>query len=159
MSAPPLNETPSPCKTTARTDSSLDSAENAVVNSAIITALSALRTSGRAHVTRTIGPCRSTRSVSNVMRSHPEDAEARRRQRRVRGRGDAEGEHRARVGRIDDAVIPQPRGGIVRIAFCLVFVKDRTGELVLLFFRHRAAARAERFHADGQQDARRLRSS
>src|SRR5215472_17331770 len=116
MSAPPLNDAPSPCRTTARTDSSLDKAENAAVSSAIICALSALRTSGRAHVTRTTGPCRSTRNVSNLIRSHPEDAEARRRQRRVCGGGDAEGEHRARVGRIDDAVIPQARGGIVRIA-------------------------------------------
>ena len=42
--------------------------------------------------------------------SHPEDAEARLRDRRVERGGDAQGEDPPRVERIDDAVVPQPGG-------------------------------------------------
>ena len=66
--------------------------------------------------------------------SHAEDAELRRRDRRVERRRQRQAEHAARLRRIDDAVVPQPRGGVVRMALRLVLRADRRLER-LLFLR------------------------
>src|SRR5690242_10877295 len=47
---------------------------------------------------------------------HPEHAEARRWNRRVQRRRNREAEHVARLRRIDDAVVPQPRAREIRVA-------------------------------------------
>src|SRR5690606_29145885 len=53
-------------------------------------------------------------------RLHPEHAKAGWLDRRVEGGRHRESEHAAGIGRIDDAVVPQPGGGIPRAA--LVFI-------------------------------------
>ena len=53
-------------------------------------------------------------------RSHPEHPEAWSVDRRARRRVEAEREHLARVERVDHAVVPQPRGGVVGVALPLV---------------------------------------
>ena len=53
-------------------------------------------------------------------RSHPEDPERRRRDRGVQRRRDAQPQHRPRVDRIDDAVVPEARRAEVRAALVLV---------------------------------------
>jgi len=50
-------------------------------------------------------PWRSTSAAS-----HPEDAEPRLRDRGVQRGGDGEAQHVAGLGRVDDAIVPQPRG-------------------------------------------------
>ena len=55
---------------------------------------------------------------------HPEDAEGRLGNRRVQRGRDAEREHAARVERVDDAVVPQARGRVVRVALLLVLRAD-----------------------------------
>ena len=61
-------------------------------------------------------------------RLHPEHAELRRSDRRVQTGGDAEPEHAAGIGRVDDAVVPQARGGVVGIALRFVLLADRRPE-------------------------------
>src|SRR5690606_37046922 len=58
-------------------------------------------------------------------RSHPEDAEARFLHRGIEAGGKGEAQHAARLGRQDDAVVPQARGGVIGVAFLLVAVADR----------------------------------
>ncbi len=52
--------------------------------------------------------------------SHAKDAERALGHRRVRRGREAEREHAARVERVDDAVVPEPRGRVVRVALRLV---------------------------------------
>src|SRR5919202_4550037 len=52
--------------------------------------------------------------------SHPEDPEGRGGDVGVERGGQAERQHRARVDRVDDAVVPQPRGRVVRVTLGLV---------------------------------------
>ena len=44
---------------------------------------------------------------------------------RVRDRGQRQAQHAARVERIDDAIVPEPRRGIVRMSLALVLLADR----------------------------------
>src|SRR5262249_32380661 len=64
--------------------------------------------------------------------SHPKYAELGLRNRRVQRRGKRQSEHTARLGGGDDAVVPQPCGGIIGIAFGIVLLADRLLELLLL---------------------------
>src|SRR5882762_1065921 len=57
-------------------------------------------------------------------RSHSEHAEDRLGDRRVQCRCETERENPARVERIDDAVVPEPRRGVVGVAFALVLLAD-----------------------------------
>src|SRR5580700_4113456 len=56
--------------------------------------------------------------------SHPEDAVAGRLERGVGGRGQREPEDPAGAGRVDDPVVPQPGGRVVRVALVLVLLAD-----------------------------------
>src|SRR4029077_3150795 len=67
--------------------------------------------------------------------SHPEHAEPCRRNRRVERRGERKRQHAARLGRQDDTVVPEPCGGVVRIALRLVLGADRRLEGILLLGR------------------------
>ena len=55
-------------------------------------------------------------------RLHPEDAVADVAERRAGARRERLGEHVARVARVDDAVVPQARGGVDRAALVLVLL-------------------------------------
>src|SRR6202521_3835933 len=74
-------------------------------------------------------PCRGSAAWPT---SHPENAEARRRYRRIQGCREAQRQHAARFLRRDDAVVPQPRGRVKRIAFGLVLGAHRYLERLLL---------------------------
>src|SRR5579862_612388 len=56
--------------------------------------------------------------------SHPEDAVAGRLERGAGGRRQREPEDPAGAGRVDDPVVPQPGGRIVRVALVLVLLAD-----------------------------------
>src|SRR5262249_30869622 len=62
--------------------------------------------------------------IARPYRLHAEDAEAGLRDRRVERGGDAEGEHASGVERVDDPVVPQPRGRVVGVALLLVLRTD-----------------------------------
>src|SRR4051794_11908696 len=73
-----------------------------------------------------VGAARNARwTPSGAPALHPEDAEARLRDRRMDGGLDPERQDAPRVERIDDAVVPQPRGREVRRALALVGLEDR----------------------------------
>src|SRR5580692_6097343 len=56
---------------------------------------------------------------------HPEDAEAGGlARRRVEAGGERQRKHHARIGGIDDAVIPDARGGVIGMALTLVLRAD-----------------------------------
>src|SRR3954467_863928 len=101
-----------------------------------------------------ISPRLATRRQSKrgFTRSHPKDAVAGRRERRaVRGRRQAQTEHPAGVDRIDDAVVPEPSGRVVRRALLLVLRADRCGERLLFLGRPRAAAGFDAVPANGRE--------
>src|SRR5208283_3301803 len=76
-----------------------------------------------------------TSRASGVAASHPEHAEARCLDRRIEGCGDAKTQHHAGLGRIDDAVIPNPRARIIGMRLALESLADR--RLEELFFLRR----------------------
>src|SRR4051794_28067616 len=66
-------------------------------------------------------------------RSHPKDAELRRGDRCVEACRQGECKHVACLCRIEDAIVPQSRGGVVRGSLQLVLVQNRLPNLLLLF--------------------------
>src|SRR3989442_642130 len=85
-----------------------------------------------------ISPRLATSTVSNIAGSalpvllHAEDAVTRLGQGHVGARGEGEAEDRARLQRVDHAVVPEPCGGVVGVALRLVLAADRGPELRLL---------------------------
>src|SRR5436305_15254499 len=76
---------------------------------------------GRVRMIRTaISPRFAIRTDSNIPPSHPEDAVADGLQRCVRGGRQGQGQDPAGVQRVDDAVVPEPGGGVVGVALRLV---------------------------------------
>src|SRR5258707_10889427 len=88
--------------------------------------------------------------------SHAKDTKGRVRSRGVESSGDTQAEHGARIGWVDDAVIPQARGAVVGVAFGLVFGQDRRLELLLLGGGPRRATSSPAFLSHGEQRTRRL---
>src|ERR1700731_133722 len=83
--------------------------------------------------TRTaISPRFATITVSNMSSLHPKDAVGRLAEGSVRTRAQCQGQNGARVEGIDDAVVPEPRGGIVRVALGLVALANGSAEGLLL---------------------------
>src|SRR5215813_15618364 len=85
-------------------------------------------------------PTRTGRQVaSSGLRTapslHPEHPELRLRDRRVERSREGQPEHAARLLRRDDAVVPQPRRGVIGIALGLVAVADRLLERLLFLGR------------------------
>src|ERR1700687_1570353 len=80
---------------------------------------------------------------------HPKDAEARFLDGRIEARGECESEHATRIDGIDDTIVPEPRGGVIRVALALVLVANRRLEGFLFFLGPRPALRlhAVAFHA------------
>src|SRR5690349_4350357 len=93
----------------------------------------------RVRITRTaISPRLATSTVSNILRviaSHPEDAVGHRLERRVRGDRERKSHHGSGVRRVDDAVVPQPRGRVVGVALMFVLLADGRLERLLLVSR------------------------
>src|SRR6478672_5711697 len=125
-SAPAEKERPAPESTTRRTPSSASMERNASVSSAMSASSNALWRSGRFMVMTPTGPCRSIARL--VVISHAEHAEARLLPGCVVGGGERQAQHAARVGRVDHAVVPEPRGGVVGVALLLVLLADRALE-------------------------------
>src|SRR4051812_35226758 len=119
-------------------------------------------------ITRTaISPRLATSTVSNIRsppgtfgaespESHPEDAVAQLAERRVGARREGETEHGAGLRRVDDAVVPETGGGVVRVALVLVLLADRRLERLLVLGRPFLAARLEPVAAHLGQHAGRL---
>src|SRR4029453_4237769 len=90
------------------------------------------------------------------VRSHPEHAEALLLDRRIERRRYRQPEDAARIGRIDDAVVPEACAGIVRIALTLVLIADRRLERLLVFLAPGFARGLEATAAHGREHARGL---
>src|ERR1700712_2426046 len=89
---------------------------SAPASASLYTATDRMPIARSVRITRTaISPRLATSTVENpaevIGRSHPEDAEGRVGQRGVGGDGQGQAEHGAGVGRVDHAVVPEPRGG------------------------------------------------
>src|SRR5262249_412657 len=145
-----------------------------VVSSPIRASSKALRTSGRERTTRATGPRFSTRTrgmsssliadeiprrlgttrpTTSSASSHPEDADARLLHRRVVGRREPEREGRARLRRVEHAVVPDPGGRVVRVALPLVLLQRRPLELGNLLRSHeRLAGPRQLLLLDGRED-------
>src|SRR3954453_8251675 len=91
-------------------------------------------------ITRTaISPRLATRTVEKFTTSHPEHAVGDRFDRRLAHHRKRQSENGSGVGGVDDAVVPQPSGRIVRVALAFVLLADRGLEVLLLLGRHLAA--------------------
>jgi hypothetical protein len=87
---------------------------------------------------------------------HAEDAELGRQDGGVERCGNAEAQRTPRLRRVEDAVVPDARGGVVGMALSFVLLTDRRLEFLLVFF---APLLARDFHAvalDGGQHRGRL---
>jgi hypothetical protein len=84
-----------------------------------------------------ISPRLATRIRVNT--GHPEDAEAGRRESARYRPPRAPAERVARVQRVDDAVVPQPRGGVVGGPFALVFSRIGSPDLRVFGLAERAS--------------------
>src|SRR5205085_1759151 len=84
---------------------------------------------GRCTPGTTISPRLATSTVVNISPSdpalHPEDAVAERGELGPGARRERESQHVAGPHRVDDAVVPQPGGGVVRVALLLVLRPHR----------------------------------
>src|SRR5471032_1509614 len=113
----------------ARTISLRPRPSKARASSAIVVSLNALRTSGRFRVTVATLPSMTIFRVSNSMfslsRSHAENAELRVRNFGVQRGRQAQAQHHAGVGRVDHAIVPQARGGVIRVALVFILLLDR----------------------------------
>src|SRR5215510_2625604 len=83
--------------------------------------------------------------------SHAEDAEARLGYGLFEAERETQRETAARVDGIDDAVVPEPRGGVVRIALFFVLLADRRLECGLFLGAPRAALALDGVAAHGGQ--------
>src|SRR5450631_1915 len=156
-SAPAENDLPAPDRTIARIPSSASIERRASVISAISTSSNALWRSGRFMVMSPRGPCRSmARDSLTRFPLHAEDAEARLFDGRIQGCSESEAEDPARVGRVDDAVVPEPRRRIVRMALPLVLLADRILERILVRLRPLLAFRLEAVAPNGREHRGRL---
>src|SRR3954468_2656790 len=149
-SAPAQKAGPFPARTSTRIALSFLMSSKTFFNWEIKESSNAFLTSGRFRVTQATPSFFSTRSITSCLcASHPKDAELRLFDRGVQGCGDGEAEQAPGIGRIDDAVVPEPRARIVGMALGLVLLAQRLLEGFLVLFRFEIAA-------DGSEDARRL---
>src|SRR5256885_727474 len=132
--APAQKAGPSAASTTARTSLRLPTEWKAWVMSAMTSSLKALRTSGWVSVMVARGPWNSRVSAVVFMKylaarkegppSHAEHAEARVLYGSVARGRQAQRQHAARVGRVDDAIVPQARRRVIGVALILVLLAD-----------------------------------
>ena len=84
---------------------------------------------------------------------HAKHAETLRLDRRVERGGDRQAEYAAGVGGVDDAVVPQPRTGVIRVTLSLVLLADRRFEGFFLLGRPGLAGGFDAVTLDGGQHA------
>src|SRR5882762_11096308 len=76
-----------------------------------------------------ISPLLAMRILLNILgflaALHPEDAEVGRLDRRVEAGREGKAEHHAGLRRVDDAVVPEPRAGVVGVTLGLVLLQQR----------------------------------
>src|SRR5579885_3805406 len=84
---------------------------------------------------------RPGRAGANIAPLHPKHPEARLRHRRIERRRERQRQHTARLRRRDDAVVPEPRRSVVRIALGFVLIADRRLEFFFLDLGPAAAVR------------------
>src|SRR5690242_7981533 len=172
-SAPAQKLRPLPHSTTTRTSGSTSTAATASVRSAMSVSSKALWTSGRSstiHATPSRRSSVSARYALGVPRAarfrvavfrvvflavgmtlHPENAEARGLDRPVEGSRNREPEHAARVGGVDDAVVPQACARVIGMALALVLRADRRLERLLVLVGPGAASGLDRVPANRRQ--------
>src|SRR5512134_849445 len=154
MSAPAQKFLPAPVMTTARTLGVDSSFLSVAVSASTISASKALCTSGRFSITVALPSASIWESIFWLMvwgrfkrrtLSHAENAEARLLDWRGEARRDSERQGVARLPGIDDAVVPQPGGGVVGARLARVLLHDRRLECILLLPAPLLAALLERF--------------
>src|SRR5688572_25637064 len=158
MSAPAQKLAPAPVTTTTRTRASVASATSAACSSCTVVPSRALCLSGRFSVS-VATPRASTLVVTRGMAEHlhAEDAVAFRSRLRSAHRGaDRLAEHAARVDRIDDAIVPEPRSSVVRIALRFVLLANLAHERLTFAVRPRLVARLQTVAAHCRKHLRRL---
>src|SRR5205807_2873810 len=87
---------------------------------------------------------------------HPENARPHPPHGGVEDGGQAERQNGPGLGRVDDAVVPQPRRAVVGAALLLVLRQNRSGQRLLLLAGHRLAFAAQLIVFDGQKNGRGL---
>src|SRR6185295_7624520 len=100
--------------------------------------------------------CVGSQTCGLTSESHPEDAEARLRYGLLERQRQPQREAAARVDRVDDAIVPQPRGGVIRIALFFVLLADRRLEGRLFFRAPGATLGFDGVAAHRRQDVRGL---
>src|SRR5262249_62355078 len=91
-----------------------------------------------------------------IRRLHAKHAEARRRNRRVERRRERQRKHTPGLLRGDDAVVPQPGGGEIRMALALKIIADRLFERFFLFGTPRPTLAFDAIAANGGENGGRL---
>src|SRR3989442_12874367 len=92
--------------------------------------------------------------VSIVVASHPKNPEARLRDRRVVRRRQPERERAPGLGRIQNAVVPDARRGVIGRSLVLVFLEDRLADRPFFLPRERPALPPELVAVPGGQHPR-----
>src|SRR3546814_14883131 len=98
-----------------------------------------------------LSPRLAIRIFVNMLSSHPEHAEACVRDRCVGGGGEAEPESAAGLRGIDDAVIPEPGGRVVRTALRVELFAGRRLERGFVFSAPGLSLRFERIATHGRE--------
>src|SRR5262249_21267484 len=97
------------------------------------------------------------KSSEETMSLHPEDAEPRGLgRRRIEPGGERKPQDRARVGGVDDAVVPDARGGVVGMPLAFVLLAKRRLERLLVGGAPGTALGLDRFLAQQPEHARSL---
>src|SRR5579885_613216 len=155
LRSPPAEKAaPAPVRTTARTAGSAPKARNASVSSRITASSNAFRRSGRLRVS--VATPRASVARWRFMASHSEHAEPGRLDRGVEARRERQREDAAGLARIDHAIVPEPRAGIIGMALGLVLRADRRLEGLLFGRAPGAAARLDIVAAHGGEHGRGL---
>src|SRR6185369_16928975 len=162
LKSPPAEKTrPSPATTSTRTSGSAAKPSTASMTARAVSASRAFISFGRLSVsvaTPFSTPVITVLAITDevIVRSHPEDAELRRTDRLVHRRRERQPERHARIDGIEDAVVPQPRRGVVGMALALVLIADRLLEFLFLFLGPGAAFGLDVVAPHRCQHARRL---
>src|SRR5512146_2143295 len=133
-SAPAEKLLPRPARRTTRMAESAARVASATLSSAMSTSSRALWRSGRFSQRVALAPLRSISMPLMTMLpgSHAEDAEARLLDGRIESRRKAEAQHPPAVGGRDDAIVPEPRAGVIGMTLALVLGADGSLEGFLL---------------------------
>src|SRR4051794_16765207 len=109
-----------------RTDTSPSRTWRASASASLCTVAARMPRRRNVRTTRTaISPRLATSTVENTSAPlHPEDAVGDRAEGGVRARRQSQAEHVARLERVDDAVVPQPRRRVVGVPLPLVLLAD-----------------------------------